>query len=97
MPARLFPQPPVERLIALLEGYISKIHVRSVVNASLRRIGVHEADVWPRDMERLTEEAMRGLRLWVAPERLAELMLELAELCVDVEQEWLGAPQPRSS
>jgi hypothetical protein len=97
MAARLLPLPPIERLTALLERYISKILVRSVVTASLRRINVMEADVWPRDMERLAEEAMRGLRLWVAPERLAELMLELAELCMAIEAEGhCGAPQVRS-
>ncbi len=71
----------------MLERYISKILVRSVVNASLRRINVLEGDVWPRDMERLVEEAMRGLRLWVPPDRLPGLMIELAELCIAMESD----------
>jgi hypothetical protein len=85
--ARVLPPPPYERLAMLLERYLSKILVRSVLKASCDRIGVGPSDVWPRDMERLVEEVMRGLRVWVSTERLPDLMIELAELCLEIEQE----------
>jgi hypothetical protein len=81
------------RLAELLERYISRIIVRSVLTASVSKVGVSLHDVWPRDMERVVEEAMRGLRLFVPEERLPELMLELAELCVEIQDE----AQPRST
>lgn len=83
----VLPPLPYDRLAMLLERYLSKILVHSVLKASCDRVGVVAADVWPRDMERLVEEAMRGLRLWVSTERLPNLMIELAELCLEIEQE----------
>jgi hypothetical protein len=98
--ARLFPPTPCERLNELLCRYISKILVRSVLTASLSRIGVLEADVRPRELERLVEEAMLGLRLWVPADRLPDLMLELAELCMELQPAPPAQPprrQPKSA
>lgn len=93
-PCRIVMFSPLDRLTALLERYLSRILVRSVINASVNRIGVASTDIWPRDMERLVEEVMRGLRLWVSSERLPDLMIELAELCVAVEEERHLSPKP---
>ncbi len=70
-----------ERLLAVLERYIS----RSTVSAMLKTV-LQEREIAPDRMSTsellaVVEEVMIGLRLFCSPRRLPDLMIELAELC----------------
>ncbi|MCC6646312.1 MAG: hypothetical protein IT374_12170 [Polyangiaceae bacterium] len=76
----------VERLLAVLERYVARLSAAAVVKASMARLGYVDAELSPDQLERLVAETMIGLRLFCAPTRLPDLMLELADLC-DLERE----------
>jgi len=59
--------------------YISPILVASVLGKAMQSRGVSLGFISPEAMEGVVEESMIGLRLFVAPERLPDLMVELAE------------------
>ncbi len=71
----------VERLLAVLERYVARLSAAAVVKASIARLGYTGAALSADQLERLVAETMIGLRLFCAPARLPDLMLELAELC----------------
>ncbi len=65
-----------------LSHYLSEIMVQSCIKQALSRRGVRA----PRDMEELlwmVEEIMVGLRLFVPPSKLPELMVELSIVLED--------------
>ena len=60
--------------------YISPITVDAVLGKSLQASGVGSASLADGRIEAVVEEAMIGLRMFVAPGELAGLMVELAEI-----------------
>lgn len=70
-----------ERLTAILERYVSRITVVSMLTTVLAHRGVSEHYIHADNLVELVEEVMRGLRLFCAPDRLPDLMIELAEFC----------------
>ena len=74
------PISPLGQLIALLERYVAPLTVESMVRRSLDRLQMQVGGVTPRNLERVVEEVMVGLRLFCEERKLPQLMLELAEL-----------------
>jgi len=68
----------IGQLRAAMRRYISPILVDSVLERSLRASTQNAAGV--TDLHAFTAECMIGLRLFVPPEQLPALMLELAEI-----------------
>jgi hypothetical protein len=75
------------RVSAVMEKYVSKIMVRSVLARALEEHRIAPNAMRPGDAKMVIEHAMVSLRLFCAPERLSEVMLELAELCHELEHE----------
>jgi hypothetical protein len=69
------------RLVRVLERYIGRILVHSVLHQSQLKLGIPDGPLRRADLEPLVEEAMVGLRLFCPPERLPDLMVDLASLC----------------
>jgi len=63
-----------------LEDYFSRILVKSVLDRGLNARGLTPQTLSPDDLEGLVEDSMVGLRLFVSPDRLPELMVELSEV-----------------
>jgi hypothetical protein len=61
-----------------MSRYISPILVDSVLRRALELAGKNASS--PGTMEQVVEESMVGLRLFVDPERLPDLMVELADI-----------------
>lgn len=68
-------------LVAILEGYISPVTVSSMLEKALQKLGLHEDRLKPEDLSTVVAEAMLGMRLFCKPERLPDLMVDLAEYC----------------
>lgn len=60
--------------------YISPILVDSVLGKAMQSRGLALSSLSDEAIEKLVEESMIGLRLFVDPRRLPTLMLELTEL-----------------
>ena len=71
------------RLRQTLIRYLSPILVDSVMQRALEARGVRAAGLAGPALAELTADIMLGLRLFVPEERLADLMLELAEILDD--------------
>jgi hypothetical protein len=69
----------IASLTAILRRYISPILLDSVLNRAIQQhVG---SELPPGEMLKLVAaDCMIGLRLFVSPERLPDLMLEIAEL-----------------
>ncbi len=63
-----------------LERYLSKILVDSVMNRALAHHDLKPDELTLQDLEVVVEDAMVGLRLFVAAERLPDVMVELSEI-----------------
>ena len=63
-----------------LARYISPITVDAVLGKSLKSSGVGSANLADGRIDAVVEEAMIGLRMFVSPSELPELMVELAEI-----------------
>jgi hypothetical protein len=63
-----------------LSRYISPITVDAVLGQSLQASGVGSVNRADVQIDAVVEEAMIGLRMFVAPGKLPGLMLELAEI-----------------
>ena len=63
----------------ILLRYLSGILVDSVLDKALSSRNVSPASLSPAVLSEMTSDIMVGLRLFVAEERLPQLMLELAE------------------
>ena len=63
-----------------LEQYISAILVSSVLHNAQARRGLTSDNASDAELPGLVTEAMIGLRLFVAADKLPELMLELADI-----------------
>jgi hypothetical protein len=75
------PVTPLGQLVAVLERYVTPLTVDSMLRRSLDHLGLTVEGVTPRNLERVVEEVMVGLRLFCEGHRLPDLMVELAELC----------------
>jgi hypothetical protein len=79
-----------ERLVAILERYISRSTVSAMLRTVLAERGITHDRMSPDELAAVVEEVMIGLRLFCSPRRLPDLMIELAELC---DQEAEGAEE----
>ena len=68
-------------LVALLATYLSDVSIEATLGTVLAKMDLSAAELGPEDLPRVVAEAMVGLRLFCNPERLPELMVDLAELC----------------
>lgn len=73
-----------KQLTTLLEKYISPFNVRAVCSFSSKHCAPGASDLSPQDVEHIVEKVMAGLRLFCPPERLPELMVELAAFCKEM-------------
>lgn len=69
----------LNELCEILSRYIAVMTVRAVVGSALHKMNLNEAQVHAEHITRLVEEVMVGLRLFVEPKKLPDLMLELAD------------------
>ncbi len=84
-------QPEVYRgLLAVLHRYLSPASVSAALGVALERRGLSPATVGPEELPQVVAEAMVGLRMFCAPERIGYLMLDLADYCEDIG----GAAEP---
>ncbi len=72
--------PRYQQLRQVLIKYLSPVLVDSALERSMNARGLTQLNVETADLSELTSDAMLGLRLFVAESKLAELMLELAEV-----------------
>jgi hypothetical protein len=89
----LLPTTRYDRLTQILERYIPRSTMTSMLKAVLDERGIVARSMSAEDMIMVVEEVMIGLRLFRIPARIPELMLELAELC---DQEMRNADAARS-
>lgn len=85
-----------ERLVAILERYISRSTVSAMLRTVLVERGIAHDRMSPDELASIVEEVMIGLRLFCSPRRLPDLMIELAELC-DQEAEAAEEAEARAS
>lgn len=85
-----------ERLVAILERYISRSTVSAMLRTVLGERGIAHDRMSPDELAAVVEEVMIGLRLFCSPRRLPDLMIELAELC-DQEAEGAEEAEARTS
>lgn len=91
-----------ERLLAVLERYISRSTVSAMLRSVLADREIDAERMSTADLVAVVEEVMIGLRLFCNPRRLPDLMIELAELCDmelarEQEEEDRESDPPRSS
>lgn len=82
--SRHFPtnaSPTYRELLGVLEKYVSPLLVHSTLRNALSHVKATPSTLERRDLSRVVEHAMVGMRLFCDPERLPTLMVELAELC----------------
>ncbi len=68
-------------LMALMSAYLSPASVEATLRTVLEKERLSAAELGLDDLPEVVAEAMVGLRLFCDPERLPDLMLDLAELC----------------
>lgn len=69
----------LNELCEILCRYIALMTVRAVLGSALHKMHLIETQVHVEHLDRLVEEVMVGLRLFVEPKKLPDLMLELAD------------------
>lgn len=74
-------QTTYEELEGILERYVSRITMSSMLSSVLAQRSLSQHDVDGENIIPVVEEVMVGLRLFCDPARLPDLMIELAELC----------------
>jgi hypothetical protein len=70
-----------DRLVAILERYVSRITVDSMLANVLAQRAIEHSAIDSENLMDIVGEVMTGLRLFCEPERLPDLMIELAEFC----------------
>jgi hypothetical protein len=70
-----------DRLVEILERYVSRITVSSMLTNVLSQRGMERRDIDGENLLDIVGEVMLGLRLFCDQDRLPDLMIELAELC----------------
>ena len=68
-------------LVALMSAYLSPASVEATLRTVLDKQRLSAADLGPDELPEVVAEAMVGLRLFCDPDRLPDLMVDLAELC----------------
>jgi hypothetical protein len=91
--ASSLPPTRYERLVEILERYIPRSTMMSMLKAVFDERGIVARQMSAEEMIMVVEEVMIGIRLFRIPARIPELMLELAELC---DQELRAADVARS-
>lgn len=74
-------------LVDVMVRYLSHTSVESTLGVAAGRIGVSLEHLEPSEVEHLVAEAMVGLRIFCDPEKLPDLMLDLADYCERVVEE----------
>jgi serine/threonine-protein kinase RsbT len=69
-----------QRLVATLQRYVSSVTTETIVNRALHDAGLTADEVSARNLDKVTPHLERGIRLFVAAERQAELRDELTTL-----------------
>ena len=74
----------LERVRVVLGGYISRILVESVLRKAVTAANYsRRGSLTSAQLETIVEDCMVGLRLFVAEEKLPELMLTLTEILTE--------------
>jgi serine/threonine-protein kinase RsbT len=68
------------QLISILSRYMSGVNAHSVVGRAVRHAVLNPEQLSPRDIETLMPTLDRGIRLFVEPNRQAELLAEIEAL-----------------
>ena len=68
-------------LVGLMAAYLSHASIEATLSTVLEKKRLSPAELGPADLPEVVAEAMVGLRLFCDPERLPDLMVDLAELC----------------
>lgn len=76
-----------DRLVEILHGYLSPASVTAALSATLERRGLSPPDVGRGELPDVVADAMVGLRMFCDPERIGDLMMDLAEYCEAVAAE----------
>ena len=84
-----------DRLVTILERYISPITVRSVLTGALAQRDPAQREIDVSNVVDVVGEVMIGLRLFCDQEKLADLMLELADFCDRETQPFHPVPSTR--
>jgi hypothetical protein len=84
-----------ERLEEILERYVSRITVSSMLATVLGQRGIERHDIDSENLVDIVGEVMIGLRLFCEEGKLAELMIDLAEFCDHETQPLRPAPSRR--
>ncbi len=74
-------------LVTIMVRYLSRTSVESTLGVSADRLGISLENLEPREVENLVAQAMIGLRIFCNPDRLPDLMLDLADYCERVVDE----------
>jgi serine/threonine-protein kinase RsbT len=69
-----------QRLVAMLQRYVSSVTTETMVNRALHDAGLTADELSARNLEKVTPHLERGIRLFVAAERQGELRDELLQL-----------------
>jgi hypothetical protein len=85
-----------DRLVVILEKYVSPITVRSMLTTALAQREPNQREIDVSNVMEIVGEVMVGLRLFCDKEKLPDLMLELAEFCDRVTQPFQPVPSSRS-
>jgi hypothetical protein len=84
----------LDELTETLARHISRITVTSMIEHKLHQRSMNPWDLGPENVVEFIEDLMVGLRLFCDPERLPDLMIDLATLCDRV---LFGEPPPPRS
>jgi serine/threonine-protein kinase RsbT len=84
-----------QRLVSILQRYVSAVTTETILNRALREAGVQADELTVRNLEQVTPHLERGIRLFVSPERQAEIRDELVQL-VGVPSPPAGSPSTRT-
>lgn len=68
-------------LVAVLRRYLSQASVDASLKTVLGKRGLTPERLSADDLGAVVSEAMVGLRMFCAPERVGDLMLDLADYC----------------
>lgn len=84
-----------DRLEEILERYVSRITVSSMLVTVLSQRSIERRDIDADNLVDVVGEVMIGLRLFCEEGKLADLMIELAEFCDHETQPMRPAPSRR--
>lgn len=85
-----------DRLVVILEKFVSPITVRSMLNSALAQRDPSQREIDVSNVMDVVGEVMIGLRLFCDQERLPDLMLELADFCDRETQPFHPVPSSRT-